>query len=203
MFDFITGWIDAGGLWALGALMVLENVFPPIPSELIVPLAGFLAAEGRMPLLGVLVVGTLGSVLGTLFWYALARAFGPDRFLRLIDRHGVWLTLDRDEAERAMRWFDRWGPVAVVVGRMIPTVRTLIAVPAGLARMPLWSFVLYATISGAAWVALLAAAGWALRDQYARVEGWINPLTTLVVVALVAIYLWRLVQGLRKRRRAP
>lgn len=202
MFDFITGWIEQGGLLAVGFLMVLENVFPPIPSELIMPLAGFLAAQGSMSLVAVVLAGTLGSVLGTLLWYGLARAWGQERFLRFIDRHGVWLTLDREEAERAMRWFDRWGPVAVLVGRMIPTVRTLIAVPAGLAGMSLWSFVLYATLSGIAWTGLLAGAGFLLQDQYERVEGWLNPVTTAVVAVIVALYLWRLVRGLMKRRRA-
>lgn len=202
MFDFITGWIEQGGLLAVGFLMVLENVFPPIPSELIMPLAGFLAAQGSMSLVAVVLAGTLGSVLGTLLWYGLARAWGQERFLRFIDRHGVWLTLEREEAERAMRWFDRWGPVAVLVGRMIPTVRTLIAVPAGLAGMSLWSFVLYATLSGIAWTGLLAGAGFLLQDQYERVEGWLNPVTTAVVAVIVALYLWRLVRGLMKRRRA-
>ena len=201
MFDFITGWIEQGGLLAVGFLMILENVFPPIPSELIMPLAGFLAAQGSMNIVAVVLVGTLGSVLGTLLWYGLARAWGRDRFLSFIDRHGVWLTLDREEAERAMRWFDRWGPIAVLVGRMIPTVRTLIAVPAGLAGMSLWSFVLYATISGIAWTGLLAGAGYLLQDQYERVEHWLNPVTTAVVVLIVALYLYRLARGLSKRRR--
>lgn len=200
MFDFITGWIEQGGLLAVGFLMVLENVFPPIPSELIMPLAGFLAAQGSMSLVAVVLVGAVGSVLGTLFWYGLARAWGRDRFLGFIDRHGVWLTLDRAEAERAMAWFDRWGPVAVLVGRMIPTVRTLIAVPAGLAGMSLWSFVLYATVSGIAWTGLLAGAGYLLEDQYDRVEHWLNPVTTVVVVAVVALYLIRLARGLMRRR---
>ena len=200
MFDFITGWIEQGGLLAVGFLMILENVFPPIPSELIMPLAGFLAAQGSMNIVAVVLVGTLGSVLGTLIWYGLARAWGQDRFLRFIDRHGVWLTLSREEAESAMHWFDRWGPVAVLVGRMIPTVRTLIAVPAGLAGMSLWSFVLYATVSGVVWTGLLAGAGYLLQDQYERVEHWLNPVTTAIVVLIVALYLYRLVRGLMKRR---
>jgi membrane protein DedA with SNARE-associated domain len=200
MFDFITGWIEQGGLLAVGFLMIIENVFPPIPSELIMPLAGFLAAQGSMSMILVVVVGTLGSVLGALFWYWLARAWGRDRFFRFIDRHGVWLTLDREEAEAAMRWFDRYGPVAVLIGRMIPTVRTLIAVPAGLAGMSLWSFVLYATVSGLVWTGLLAGAGYLLEDRYEQVEHWLNPITTGVVVLIVALYLYRLVRGLMKRR---
>jgi membrane protein DedA with SNARE-associated domain len=200
MFDFITGWIEQGGLLAVGFLMILENVFPPIPSELIMPLAGFLAAQGSMSMIAVILVGTAGSVLGCLIWYWLARVWGQERFLRFIDRHGVWLTLDREEAERAMRWFERYGPVAVLIGRMIPTVRTLIAVPAGLAGMSLWTFVLYASIGGLLWTGLLAGAGYLLKENYEQVEHWLNPVTTGVIVLIVALYLYRLVRGLAKRR---
>lgn len=200
MFDFITGWIEQGGLLAVGLLMILENVFPPIPSELIMPLAGYNAATGDMSMVGVILVGTLGSVLGCLFWYWLARAWGKERFLRFIDRHGVWLTLDREEAERAIAWFDRWGPFAVLIGRMIPTVRTLIAVPAGLAGMGLATFTIYAGIGGLVWCSLLAGAGYLLKENYDRVEGWLNPVTTGVIVLIVLLYLYRLVRGLAKRR---
>lgn len=200
MFDFITGWIESGGLLAVGALMVLENVFPPIPSELIVPLAGFQAAQGTFSLLGLLVVATLGSLLGTLIWYGLARAWGRERFLRFIDRHGVWLTLTREEAEAAARWFERHGPAAVFFGRLVPTVRTLISVPAGLSDMPFARFLLFSAAGSAAWIALLAGAGYLLRENYERVEHWLNPVTTIVVGAVVALYLYRVVRGLLNRR---
>lgn len=201
MFDFITGWIEQGGLLAVGLLMVLENVFPPIPSELIVPLAGFKAAQGAFGLPGLLIVATLGSTLGTLLWYGLARAWGQDRFLRFIDRHGVWLTLSREEAETAMGWFHRYGPLAVFFGRLVPTVRTLISVPAGLSEMPFASFFLYTAAGSAVWIAILAGAGYLLEDNYERVERWVNPVSTLVVVAIVALYLYRVVRGLLRRRR--
>ena len=130
MFDFITAWIERGGVLAVGALMALENVIPPIPSELVMPLAGFTAARGHMSLLLLIVVGTVGSTLGCLFWYGLARAWGRERFLRFVDRWGVWLTLSREEAEAATEWFERHGAPAVFFGRMVPTVRTLISIPA-------------------------------------------------------------------------
>ena len=200
MFDFITGWIDAGGLLAVGALMVLENVFPPIPSELIIPLAGFSAAEGRFGLIPLILVATLGSVLGSTLWYALGRALGEARFLRLVDRHGAWLTLTRAEAEGATAWFRRHGPWAVLLGRLVPTVRTLISVPAGVAGMGWGPFLLFTAIGTAGWTALLAGAGWLLQDNYERVEAWLNPVTTIVVALVVGLYLWRLVRGLLARR---
>ena len=202
MFDFITGWIEQGGLWMVGLLMILENVFPPIPSELIVPLAGFKAAQGSFSLIALLIVATLGSTVGTLLWYGLARAWGRDRFLRFLDRHGVWLTMSREEAESAMHWFHRYGPVAVFLGRLVPTVRTLISVPAGLSEMSFPAFLAYTAAGSAVWIAILAGAGYLLEDNYEQVETWVNPVSTLVVVLIVALYLYRLVRGLLARRRA-
>ena len=200
MFDFITGWIEQGGLLAVGLLMILENVFPPIPSELIVPLAGFKAAQGSFSLFGLLIVASLGSTVGTLLWYGLARAWGRERFLRFLDRHGLWLTMSREEAETAMAWFQRHGPVAVFLGRLVPTVRTLISVPAGLSEMSFLSFLLYTTAGSATWIAILAGAGYLLEDNYERVEHWVNPVSTFVVVAMVALYLYRVLRGFQKRR---
>ena len=201
MFDFIQGWIESGGVLAVGALMALENVIPPIPSELVMPLAGFTAARGDMNLVLLILVGTLGSVLGCLFWYGLARAWGRERFLRFIDRYGVWLTLSREEAEVATAWFEKHGPMAVFLGRMVPTVRTLISVPAGLSEMRLVPFLLWTSLGALIWTSLLASAGYLLQAQYERVEHWLNPVTTLVVVAIVGIYLFRLARGLMRRRR--
>lgn len=199
MFDFVTSWIDSGGLLAVGALMVLENVFPPIPSEVIVPLAGFQAAQGSFGLIPLILVATLGSVLGATFWYVLARAWGRERFLRLVDRYGVWLTLTRAEAEAATTWFARHGRAAVLLGRVVPTIRTLISVPAGLAGMPWGTFLLLTTLGSAAWVTALAVAGYLLESQYERVEGWLNPVTTVVVVLIVGLYLLRVARGLLRR----
>ncbi len=200
MFDFITGWIDQGGLWMVGLLMILENVFPPIPSELIVPLAGFKAAQGAFSVIALLIVATLGSTVGTLLWYGLARAWGRERFLRFLDRHGVWLTMSREEAESAMQWFHRYGPAAVFLGRLVPTVRTLISVPAGLSEMSFASFLAFTAAGSALWIAILAGAGYLLEDNYEAVEHWVNPVSTFVVVAIVALYLYRVVRGLMKRR---
>ena len=201
MFDFITGWIEQGGLLAVAALMVLENVFPPIPSELIIPLAGFSAARGEFNILALVAVATAGSVLGSSLWYALGLWLGEERFLRLVDRHGVWLTLTRGEAEAATAWFRRHGPWAVLLGRLVPTVRTLISVPAGLSGMGVTPFLLYTAAGTAAWTPVLAGAGWLLGENYEAVERWLNPVTTAVVAGIVGLYLWRLVRGLRARRR--
>lgn len=200
MFDFIAGWIGQGGLAAVAAMMLLENVFPPIPSELVMPLAGFEAAQGTMSMAGVILAGTLGSVAGALLWYWLGWRLGEARLLRLVDRHGAWLTVSRDDAEAAIAWFRRHGSLAVLVGRMVPGVRTLISVPAGLSGMRVAPFLLFTALGSLAWTSVLAFAGFLLRENYDRVETWLNPVTTVIVVAVVALYLWRVARGLLARR---
>ena len=199
MFDLITGWIGAAGHWGVAALMLLENVFPPIPSELVMPLAGFQAARGILDPLWVVLAGTAGSVLGALLWFWVGLALGRARFLSFVERHGLWLTLDRAEAERALDWFDRHGGMAVFFGRMVPGVRTLISVPAGMARMPFLPFLGWTTLGSALWVGLLTAAGYVLESQYQRVASWLDPVTTLLVVGLAATYFWRLFRKLSVR----
>lgn len=200
MFDTLTGWIASGGLPAIAALMFLENLFPPIPSELIMPLAGYTAAQGAFPVWAAILAGTLGSVAGGTVWYAAARAIGRDRFLRLVDRFGLWLTLTREETEGAMAWFLRHGRWAVFLGRMVPTIRTLISIPAGLVAMPIWPFLAWSTLGSLIWTAGLALAGVILDSQYERVGQWLDPATKIIVAAVVLLYLYRLARGLMARR---
>ncbi|WOI55494.1 DedA family protein [Palleronia sp. LCG004] len=191
MFDWITGFIDSVGALGIGFLMLLENVFPPIPSELIMPLAGFNAAVGQQSLAGVISAGSAGSLLGALLWYWIGRKIGMDRLKRLANRHGRWLTITPDELERSNAWFQRHGGMAVLIGRLIPTVRTFISVPAGVARMPIAKFLAYTTVGTVAWTTLLTLAGYWLQSQYTKVAGWMNPVSTGVVILLVAYYFWR------------
>lgn len=199
MFDFITGIIGSVGALGVALLMLAENVFPPIPSELIMPLAGFKAATGDLSLWAVLVAGTLGSVLGAVIWYELGRALGEERFLALVDRFGVWATVSRDDAEHALDWFRRRGAMAVFFGRLVPAVRTLISVPAGLAGMRRLPFILMSSLGSAVWVTLLTGAGYLLEAEYERVERFLDPATTVVLVGVVAVYAYRVVRQLARR----
>lgn len=199
MFDLITGGIAAGGVWAVGLLMLIENIFPPIPSELIMPMAGYLAADGQMSAAAVVIAGTIGSVLGALIWFWLARLVGQDRFLALIDRYGFWLTLSREDAERALSWFTRWGRWAVFLGRLVPGVRTLISVPAALAEMPFLPFLAITIAGSLVWVSALTAAGFILKAQYERVEVWVSPVTTILILGVIVVYIWRVIQLARRR----
>ncbi len=200
MFDWISGVIDQMGYLGIAVLMFAENVFPPIPSELIMPLAGFNAARGTMNFWGVLSAGVAGSLAGAILWYWIGRKVKARRIRRLAARHGRWLTVSPDEFDSAQGWFDRHGGMAVFLGRLIPTVRTFISVPAGLLPMPLGTFLAYTTIGTTLWTAFLTGAGYLLESQYERVQAWLNPVSTAVVVGLVAFYLWRVATY---RRRVP
>ncbi len=200
MFDWISGILDQLGYPGIAFLMFAENVFPPIPSELIMPLAGFNAATGDMSFWGVMVAGTLGSLAGAVLWYWIGLKVGARRIRRLAARHGRWLTVSPDEFDLAQGWFDRHGGAAVFFGRLIPTVRTFISVPAGLLPMGWGRFLAFSTAGTALWNLILTGAGYVLESQYDRVETYLNPISTAVVVALVAFYLWRVATY---RRRVP
>jgi membrane protein DedA with SNARE-associated domain len=137
MFEWIVSVIDAIGALGVGLMMFLENVFPPIPSELIMPLAGFQAARGEMSLIAVFLAGTAGSVAGAVLWYWIGMKYGAERLRRLAARHGRWLTLSPADVDNAIGWFDRHGAAAVGFGRLLPGIRTLISVPAGIAACAL------------------------------------------------------------------
>lgn len=201
MFDLISGWIAAAGPLGVFALMVLENLFPPIPSELVMPLAGYKAAQGEMSMIAILIAGTLGSVIGALPWYWAGRWLGKDRLKAIARRYGIWLTIDEGDVDNAADWFTRNGKSAVFFGRMMPAVRTLISVPAGLASMPLSQFLLLTSLGSLIWTGLLALAGFILQSQYDRVQDWLDPVTTAILVVFVALYFVRLGRMFWHRRR--
>ncbi|HEY8576488.1 MAG TPA: DedA family protein [Devosia sp.] len=193
MSDFIIGLITQWSYLGIFLLMVAENIFPPIPSELIMPFAGYVAANGDLNAFGVLVAGTLGSLVGTSAWYVVARMLGLERFVWLCNKLGRFATLSEDDIDKAHHWFEKHGWLAVFLGRLIPAIRTLISVPAGLAAMPFPRFLLISTAGTLLWTAVLTAAGYLLQAGYHVVEAWIDPVSTGVVVLAVVIYIWRFV----------
>jgi len=201
MFDWITNLIDSMGAFGVALLMFLENVFPPIPSELIMPLAGFNAARNTMSLPLVILAGSAGSLAGAYLWYWIGRRIGFERLCHLSQRHGRWLSVSPDEFDRANGWFDRHGGSAVLFGRVIPTVRTFISVPAGVRRMSRGWFLGLSALGTVAWTSVLTLAGYWLEGGYETVSAWLNPVSTVVVLALVGTYLWRVATYGRRMRR--
>ena len=183
-----------GPLLGVGLLMLLETVFPPIPSEVIMTVAGVSAARGNMNLGGTIVAGTAGAMLGNWMWYWLAIKFGEARMRRFIDRYSRWLTLDWAEIERGQALFRKHGSIIVLVARMLPTLRSLISIPAGLFGMSLARFLIFSTIGTAGWTAALAGGGYVLGSQFKDIEKWLGLLSTVVIVGIVLTYVWRLVR---------
>lgn len=184
-------WIEQGGYLGVFLMMLGETVFPPIPSEVIMSLAGLQAAHGTMSLAGVIASGTGGAMLGNILWYELARALGIDRFRPFVRRFGRVLTLDWKEVERADHFFDRYDRWFVFLGRMIPTVRSLVSIPAGLFGMKRIPFLIWSTIGTAGWTAGLAIAGYLLGQRWTDVDKYISPLSKVVIVILVVWYVFR------------
>lgn len=200
MSEWILKFLEAYGPWGVGLLMLAENILPPIPSEVVMPWAGYAASKSEMSLLSAIGAGSLGSFFGALFWYFMARWVGRERLIRWVDRHGAWLTLSRKDIERTDAWFDEWGGVAVLFCRMVPGIRTLISVPAGFAEMPPANFCVYTAIGTVLWTTVLATLGYWLGDHY---EGLVRPLSWIsyaVVGGLFSWWLWRLATQRHVRR---
>lgn len=193
MIEMLIAVVTVGGVLAVAALMFAENLFPPIPSELIMPLAGFLAAQGRLDFLSVVLAGAAGAVAGAAVWYQIGRAFGEERLKRWAGSHGRWLTVTPADVEKSIVFFRRHGPAAMFFGRLAPGVRTLISVPAGLCAMPKGSFLAFTAAGAGLWTLLLAAAGYQLGERYEQVSAWIDPVANAILLAAALAYVYRLV----------
>jgi membrane protein DedA with SNARE-associated domain len=194
MADWVIATIGQLGYAGIVLLMLAENVFPPLPSELIMPFAGFLAARGELNPFLVVAAGAAGSLLGALPWYFLGRKVGVDRLKDLAQRHGRWIALTPDEIDRGRRLFEKKGTLVLVFGRLVPALRTVVALPAGLARMRLAPFVLWTLVGSVLWTSLLTLAGYLLESQYERIEKWINPVSTGIFVIIAAWYIVRVIR---------
>jgi membrane protein DedA with SNARE-associated domain len=173
------------GYLVIAAVMLLENVFPPIPSELVMPLGGFYVQQGKLELVPVILAGLIGTVLGAWFWYGVGRLINEQRIEHWLERHGRWIGISPADLARSRRWFNRHGSALVFWGRIIPGVRTLISVPAGIELMPQLPFLAWTTAGSLIWVIVLTLLGQGLGEGYQRVELWIEPLAKLVKVLLV------------------
>ena len=194
MSDWVVRLIEQSGYLGVAFLMFLETIFPPIPSEVIMPVAGVAAAQGKLSFPLSVAAGTAGAMLGNIVWYLAARALGHDRLKPIITRYGKWLTLDWADVEKAHRWFDRHGIALVFIGRLLPTIRSIVSIPAGLLDMRFRNFVVASTIGTAFWTALLAGAGYKLQENFRDVAKVIGPASNIILGALVLAYVWRLVR---------
>ena len=190
------------GPWGVALLMFLENVFPPLPSEVIMPLAGYLSSQGEAPFWAMSLAGTAGSLAGAYFWYRVGRAVTPGRLTAWVDRHGTWLAMTPDDVTRAHDWFGRHGRTSVLFGRLVPLVRTLISVPAGFTRMPAGQFLALSAVGTGVWTFALAYAGRLLGSQFNQVEQWLGPVSSGIVAVAVLWYFYRVFRIHQQHRRA-
>lgn len=202
-YEGFIGWvlslIESLGELGVGLAVFIETFVPPIPSEAILPVAGFLAYEGRMSFWGAWLASTLGALLGALLWYAIGAAIGRDRTRRLVGRIPL---LDHDDFDKAEAFFDRWGVRAVLFGRCVPLVRSFISIPAGIERMRLWAFALYTTLGSAVWNGIWIGLGYAFGPAIKPVlEQWSGLISNVAVGAIALLVLWFIVARIRRRLR--
>lgn len=185
-------------------LVMVEVVFPPIPSEVVLPLYGFMSAQGDFNIVLVCILATIGSVLGSLILYGLGYWFSIERLRDLVQRYGRYALVQVSDVDRANDWFTRHGATAVIIGRLVPGVRSLISIPAGLQRMPVGQFILYTAIGSGIWNVFLVSLGWILGDQWDRVGKYLDYFEYVVILGVLAVVAWfvwsrraRLLQMLR------
>ena len=200
MFDALGQWaadfLSSFGAFGLAVLMLAENLFPPIPSEAILPLAGFLVGRGDFGGVEAVIAATIGSLLGALALYALGRWGGRV----LVLRYRRVLRVSEAELDRADDWFDRYGGGIVLLGRMVPLARSIVSIPAGLSEMPIGKFVLLTTIGSAFWNTLLIGAGWFLGNNWERVTDFVGSLSNAALLVAVAAVVFVVILWFRRRK---
>ena len=206
--------INQFGYFGVALLVIIENVFPPIPSEIVLPFAGFVAQQGASAVnaaadaaqsdttvVGMMIAATVGSVVGALILYFVSAAIGPERLRAFVERFGKWFGVKSTDLVRAEAWFDRRSTAAVLVGRCVPLIRSIVSIPAGFRRMKLTSFVVLTAIGSAVWNIALIGAGAVLGDQWERVGEYVGIFQWLVIGAILVLLVRFVVSRVKNRQR--
>lgn len=199
MIDWAADFIDSIGLIGVALLVALENVFPPIPSELVLLLTGFNVSESRFGFVGAVLAATVGSVVGAYFLYGIGRLLSEERLERFLATVGKVVGLKRKDVHKGFVWFERHGTAVVLFGRLIPVVRSVVSIPAGAEKMPLLKFTLLTAAGSLVWNIVWVAIGWGLGDQWEKAGTW-GDFLQYVVVGLIAVGLVVLVVRARRDR---
>lgn len=189
MEQWVTEMMEQYGYLGLLLVMVVENLFPPIPSEVVLPFGGFMTTRSELTVPLVILWATVGSLAGALVLYALGMVLPKERVLWIVERWGRWLRIKPQDIEKSFDWFDRYGKWTVFFGRMVPLVRSLISIPAGMARMNMALFLLYTVIGSLIWNTLLVSVGAVLGSSWHLIAAWIDVYANLIyaILALIAI----------------
>jgi membrane protein DedA with SNARE-associated domain len=202
MIDWLESTLSSLGYFGVFLMLFIENIFPALPSEVVMPFCGYLAARQDLGLGGVIFFAVLGTMAGQMPWYFAGRLLGEERVEHLARRYGRWMTVTPKEVARVFAWFERHGAASVFFGRMVPAIRAVISIPAGIARMPLGRFLLYSTLGSTIWMGGLGYAGYVLGQNYLLVAKYVEPGTKIIAAAVVLTYLFRLAMSFRKPRPA-
>lgn len=198
LIDWVVSLMDVLGPAGVGLAIALENIFPPIPSEAVLPAAGLAASRGSFGVVETIAFATLGSLVGALVLYAIGALVGVPRLRLLFDRIPL---LRADDIDKTVAWFERHGSAAVFFGRFLPIFRSLISIPAGVVRMPLWRFVLFTGAGSLVWNTVFVMLGWFLGESWPIVEQYMNVIEKVVVVVVLAAIVWFVVIRVRANRR--
>jgi membrane protein DedA with SNARE-associated domain len=192
--------VSQGGYLGVFLAMLVENVLQFVPSEDIMPLAGYMVYDGKLQLIPTILAGTSGSVLGAIPWLWVGRLVNEDRLEHYLSRHGAWFGVTPGKLRKSRAWFNRYGAMVVFWGRLVPILRTLISIPAGIEMMPWRPFLIWTSLGRLIWNAALTVAGYKLGEHWQEVHQMMQPFTALAafaLVALAALLLWG------QRRSAP
>ena len=192
-------WIGYG---AILLAMFLENLIPPIPSELIMPLGGFYVSQGQLDFFPVVLAGLIGTVIGAMPWYGIGRLVNEERLEKWLEKNGRWIGINPQELARSRKWFNRYGVSLVFWGRLIPGIRTLISVPAGVELMPITPFLIWTTAGSLIWTLFLTITGFILGDNYGNIEKWMSPFSsifkTIIILFISISFITLIYKTLRK-----
>ncbi|MCS4297616.1 membrane protein DedA with SNARE-associated domain [Acinetobacter sp. BIGb0196] len=194
MTDWIISIMEQLGYFGIALLMFLDNVFPPIPSEVIMPSAGFAASKGQLLLSGVIIAGSFGSLLAAALLYWVGRKIPNQSIFNWVDRYGKYLFIKSEDVKKALDWFEKYGHRVVFFGRMVPAVRSLISIPAGMSHMPFWKFMLYSSVGTIIWTTFLACVGYYFGNNIELMQqifSRVGYVIIVIVLILVAYFFYK------------
>ncbi len=190
MTEWIISIMEQLGYFGIALLMFLDNVFPPIPSEIIMPSAGLAASQGKLVLTGVIIAGSLGSLIAAALLYWIGHKISQKILFEWVERYGKYLFLKSADVEKSLDWFEKYGHRIVFFGRMIPAVRSLISIPAGMSDMPFWKFMLYSGLGTIIWTTFLACVGFYFGENQALMHQIFSRVSYIIIAIVVIIVLW-------------
>ncbi|WP_347454785.1 DedA family protein [Acinetobacter thermotolerans] len=201
----LTEWIisvmEQLGYWGIALLMFLDNVFPPIPSEIIMPSAGYSASQGELLLVGVIISGCIGSLLGAAVLYWIGYKFSHEAIFRFVDRYGKFLFIKSEDVKKSLAWFEQYGHRIVFAGRMVPAVRSLISIPAGMSHMPFWKFMFYSSLGTIIWTTFLACVGFYFGENQELMQQIFSKVSHVIVAIVMIFIAWVLYRRQQRKKR--